>query len=387
MGDPLALRTGRHACATGAGKVDAGHSCYRGAVSTGARCGVLTGIALVAMSAPAQASNPTHARTPVDWSAQPCGLVHDRSAHGPVVRFDYDIPQEDVEGISDNEVDDARRHQFFALCRAHAVRDLLPTWIDQADIDAAAAKSLPPTEILEQNPEWQDCWWAITSDEERRPISFDAAAESVEWDTTGLPAGVYFIEGYTWDPPFNLWTARPGFIKIVDSPADRDAHPAVGIVGSNDVVAPDQPLTLTACSDAAPTSVFAVDVAVLSPGQAPDWIEVANGLPAPGPDGNVTFTPGEAFAEQAITVRLRSEDDQGREAVAYLPAELSLTSASDDPPDDDTGAPATDGGGCGVAPSSRDLPLRLAPWIALGWLLAGWASPRGSTRAHQRPQR
>lgn len=347
----------------------------------------------MALSSPALASNPTHARTPVDWSAQPCGIVHDRAADGPIVRIDYDIPQEDVEGISDNEVDDARRHQFFAFCRGHAVRDLLPTWIDQADIDAAAAKSLPltenvaPDEILDQNDDWQECWWPITTDEQRRPISFDAAAETVEWDTTGLPPGVYFIEGYTWDPPFNLWTTRPGFIKLIDGPGDRDAHPAVGIAGSNDVVTPDEALTLTACSDLADASVLSVDVALLSPGQPPEWTEVATGLPLPGLSGTVTFTPGPTFAGQAITVRLRSEDGQGRTALAYLPAELSLTSAADDPPEAETEEPTVSGGGCGVAPSSRDAPVRLAPWIVLGCLLAAWASPRRTTRAPQRPGR
>lgn len=368
-------------------------ACYPDPVSSGVRRGCIAGVGLMVLSAPAHASNPTHARTPVDWSAQPCGIVHDRSAEGPVVRFDYDIPQEDVEGISDNEVDDARRHQFFAFCRGHAVRDLLPTWIDQADIDAAAAKSLPltddvaPGEILEQSDEWQACWWTVTADEERRPISYEAASQPVEWDTTGLPAGTYFIEGYTWDPPFNLWAARPGFVKLIDAPADREDHPAVGLVGFNDVGAPDEPLTLAACSDVADDATLSVEVAVLAPGEAPEWVEVATDLPAPGLAGSVTFTPGEAFAEQAITVRLRSQDPQGRTAIAYLPAELSMTAASDDPPDQESEPRPATGGGCEVAPQTRDLPLGLVPWIGLGCLLAGWATHRRSGRAFQRPRR
>lgn len=348
-------------------------------------------VALAAM--PVSASNPSHPRTPVEWSAQPCGIVHDRSLDGPVVRFHYDVPQEDVDGISDNEVEDARRHQFFAFCRGHAVRDLLPTWIDEADVAAAAAKGLPltenvpPSEILDQSNTWSDCWWAITADEQRRPISFDAAAAAVEWDTSGLEPGAYVIEGYTWDPPYNLWTTRPGYLKVIDGEADRDAHPALGLAGTNQIAAPDAPISLRACSDVASDAVLSIDVAVLSPGQVPEWVEVATDLAAPGPEGSITFTPGEDFAEQAITVRVRSEDGQGRTAVAYLPAELSLTNASGEPPHGEVEPTPGDGGGCGVAPATRDVPLRLAPWIGLGCLLAAWATQRRSMQASRSPRR
>src|SRR5690606_11236302 len=191
----------------------------------------LTLAIVLALPLAAEAGNSLHPRTPVDWSSAPCMTIIDRS-QGATYPLVYGIPYEDTD-VTPDEVDQSRTHQFFVFCRDHHREELNPSWITEADLADADAHGLGDAsavdaelEVLENVPEWADCWWRINSDEERRPITFESAAEPVPWDTSALPAGSYAVEGYTFEPWANEWWPHPGVFKIVDDPDPAASGPA-----------------------------------------------------------------------------------------------------------------------------------------------------------------
>jgi hypothetical protein len=194
---------------------------------------VARAVALVVISWPssAAATNTRHVRTPVLWTDVPCMTLHDRS-QGAVMHLPYDIPYEDTE-VGPDEVADSRTHQFFAMCRSKPTAPELPWWITQADLDAAIAADIDlstvgtgPSDILETATDWDGCWVRINADDDRRPITFAAAAAGVDWDTSAVAAGSYVLWGYTWEPATSQgrWAAcsvrgRPSAKKAACAPA------------------------------------------------------------------------------------------------------------------------------------------------------------------------
>ncbi len=73
-------------------------------------------------------------------------------------------------------------------------------------------------DVLETNSVYKDCFVRITPDDARRPITFAEAMQPVVWDTAGLAAGAWRIDGYTWEPELNRWSRRPGVVHVVDGP-------------------------------------------------------------------------------------------------------------------------------------------------------------------------
>ena len=149
----------------------------------------------------ALAGNGSHPRTPVLWPKAPCRTIIDRSVE-PTLALAYTIPYEDVDATPD-EVVDSRRHQFLAFCRGTNVQEPYPTWVTWKDADAAKSKGLTPPDladedVLETSPEWKDCFVRITSEAQRRKITFAEAMKGVSWDLTGVTSGPYLIHGYTW---------------------------------------------------------------------------------------------------------------------------------------------------------------------------------------------
>ena len=72
-------------------------------------------------------------------------------------------------------------------------------------------------------------WTRITADDERRPITYEAAKEPVLWDTTGLPVGPQIVYGYTWEPLINLWSRRMGVVQVVDDLDLAASPPALAV--------------------------------------------------------------------------------------------------------------------------------------------------------------
>jgi len=287
----------------------------------------------VLVPAVASASNTTHPRTPVVWEDVACVQLHDRSEDA-TLHLPYTIAKEDLE-VGDDEVADSRRHQFFGFCRPHHPQDFLPTWITQADVDAAVAvpELLQPgtvetDDILELNSQWDDCWFRINADDDRRPISFAMADAGVDWDTTDIPAGVYTLYGYTWEPVFNIWARRPGLLKVYDG----DPHavgPAVAITTGELTPYRDEEVMIEGCFHAIAGSTYTVYWALTpEPDVEPDWMEYLQ-ADVPGQELAFAFTPPEAMWGESAMIRVDVSDPQGRSYTTYQADPMLVINESD----------------------------------------------------------
>ncbi len=292
-------------------------------------CALLPSLAL--------ASNMTHPRTPVEWDGVPCMTLHDRS-QGASFHLDYDIPFEDLD-VTPDEVADSRRHQFFAYCRPHHPQDFLPTWITQADVDAAVAKNLlsegtvEPSDILEGNAAWADCWFRLNADDDRRPISFDMAAMGVDWDTSGVPAGAYTLYGYTYEPVFNIWTLRPGVMKLHDG--DPDAIGPAGAITTGELTPyRNDMVVIEGCVDGLDGTTFTAYWALTA--EDPEWVAYVEDQPTDGDGWMFEFTPPEAIWGESAMIRVDFDDPMGRSYTTYQSTNMLVINA-DNPDSCDQG--------------------------------------------------
>lgn len=164
-------------------------------------------------------------RTPALYPPHPCLTQVDRSQVSSL-HFDVHIPYEDTQ-LTEDELDDSRSFQFFALCREPNRLEVLPNWIGPDDaeraLEAGIIDALPdPGATLLGSPAWtpghdgavDSCVQII--DPTRLPISCEATVPGVDWDVSAVPAGNYVIRGYTFAPASNLWTSRIGVVQIHD---------------------------------------------------------------------------------------------------------------------------------------------------------------------------
>jgi MYXO-CTERM domain-containing protein len=364
--------------------------------------GGIAAIACLGAAASARADGGIWPRTPALWPDDtPCMTVVDRS-QSAVLQFTYRIGHEDTH-VEPEELPGSRRHQFVGLCRADPYW-WLPAWISQADVAAWNAWELglgypstavDPEDVLETSSEYGDCFARITADDARRPITFAAADEPVAWDTTGLPAGGYVLRGYTWHPPFNVWS-RPRVVHVVDGPDPATAPPAVGLSLTDDFFFADEGLTMTGCARAEPGSTLrAYWAAEPHDGVSYEWNAFVE-QPLVGETFALTFLPPPEAITETVLLRVDVTDPQQRTFSAHsdllvvvLPGQEpdcynsflscmdSETGASPTTGGDDSGAlptstGATDGdsaggqtgepaGGCGCATAAN----------GGGWALAG----------------
>jgi MYXO-CTERM domain-containing protein len=287
----------------------------------------------------ARAGNGVHPRTPVEWEPAPaCMTVVDRTVDTKLV-LTYTIPYEDTEVTSD-EVADSRRHQFLGFCRGHSRQEPLPVWLSDADVATAAAKTLvdpanvDPEDVFETSTEWKDCWFRITADDERRPITFAEAMKPVVWDTALLPAGPYVVAGYTWEPPFNIWSERSGVIKVMDDPDPTKNPPALALTNGEEIAYGNDVIKLVGCLDAMDGSTIA-GYWSLTTAETLDWQMFASDVPVSGDSIELDFMPpAESFGEQ-IAMKVVVTDPMDRSFTAHLGTLATIL-----PPKNDTG-------GCG----------------------------------------
>ncbi|EDM75955.1 hypothetical protein PPSIR1_19819 [Plesiocystis pacifica SIR-1] len=340
----------------------------------------------------AQAGNELHVRTPVLWPGASCGQVVERGgSEDAALHLDYAIPAEDTLLTAD-ELEDSRTHQFLALCRDRPSTELLPEWITADDLarsldagllDAAEAEAIiSDLGILDAHPEWSSCARRITADDDRRPITFAAAEAGVDWTLADVPVGVWRVAGYTFEPPLNLWSPRPGFIKIVDDLDDPEQDlPALALSSPELILEADGAFTLEGCADLLEPALASVDWSPFAPEL--DWRPLleaeaitdgsfslaltAPPLEALGPPGR----DAEASDQPTLLLRVRVTDALGRSAVAHLsqPAQLrpcvggcADDSGSDSGEDGESGSHA----GCSVPETPR--PRLLWLLLALGWM-------------------
>lgn len=283
---------------------------------------LLATCAVVALPGTARAGNGVHPRTPVVWPEDTaCMTVVDRSKDA-TLSLSYTIPYEDIEVTSD-EVEDSRRHQFIAFCRDHSRQQPPPSWLSWMDVDAAAAKGLldpmdiPDEDVFEANTDWMDCMVRITADEERRPITFNAAAEPVEWDTSMLPVGAYVIQGYTWEPIFNIFARRVGVVHVVDDLDVASVGPAVAVTTSIDYAYADDTLMIEGCYRAMPGSTMSGYWSLTNDGFNLDWVPFAEGVALEGESFVLPFDPPPEAALETIAFRVDVTDPMQRTFTAH----------------------------------------------------------------------
>ena len=351
-------------------------------------CVALTLWAWLPASAQAHALEP---RTPVDWSGAPCFTVIDRSTDGAIYPLHYSIPFEDTM-LTANEPPDGRRHQFFAFCRDHHFEDVQPNWITQADLDVAVDLGLglyegidPELHILDQALRWQDCFMRITADDDRRPITFEAAAQPIAWDTSSLSPGTYVVEGYTWDPWFNIWSEHPGVFRIVDDPTA--VHPpAAAFTFEETSIYVDDEFSVTGCVDAAPGSTMDFAWALGGAGAEPEWQDFAVDVPVRNGEFALPFIGPEPAIGHYLLVRVVVEDSLDRVWTAYSSEYIGVIGKPPPPSDsgdeseggandsgeesgeaesDETGEPSVSEAADGCACNFDGGSCSLAPWLLL----------------------
>lgn len=308
---------------------------------------VLGATALLA-PAVAQAGNGLHPRTPVVWNGVECRGMHDRTS-AATWHVEYDIPYEDTE-VTVDEVADSRRHQFFALCRDNSPQDFLPNWITWADVMAAGDAGLvdPATitdeQVLETNADWSSCFQRINADDARLPITTENAAAGVAWDTAAVDPGGYTLFGYTWEPPFNLWVQRPGFVKVYDGDPDAVA-PAIAITTGEQVLYKNGSGIIEGCVDALQGSTLAAYWAIAQ--DDPEWISFVEDEPVAGESFAIEFDAPEGLVGESGMLRVDITDPMGRTTTAYG-IELVIVLPTDDP------GSCGDGGGFVADPGCED---------------------------------
>lgn len=268
----------------------------------------------------ARAGNGGHPRTPVIWpEAPPCMTVIDRSML-TTVHFPYEIPYEDVD-VTPDEVADSRRHQFVALCSSYSPQDPPPRWFSWKDVDAAAAKNLldPMTltdeDVIETSSLYKDCFTRITADADRRAITLAEAMKGFDWDVTGLAAGPYTVQGYTWEPAFNFWWPRPGVFHVVDGPDLAAVPPAAALTNQEDFMFGDDTLVLEGCARAMPGSTASGYWSLT--GETLDWQLFAEGVAVDGDAIALPFQPPPPTIQQTVALRVDVTDPLKRSFSAY----------------------------------------------------------------------
>lgn len=303
--------------------------------------GFIAALAVAALPAAALAGNGVHPRTPVVWPEDTaCLTVVDRSK-GATLLLTYTIPYEDT-GVTVDEVDDSRNHQFIAFCRDHSRQEPPPSWLTWKDVDAAVseglldAMDLTDDDVFETNIEWKDCWYPITTVEERRRITFAEAMKPVDWDTTELPAGAYSVQGYTWEPIFNIFEQRPGVVHVVDGPDVASAGPAAAVTTQTDVVFAEDSYTIEGCFRAMPGATMSGSWA-LTNGPDLEWNLFAEGVALEGDKFTLPFDIPPGAVGETIALRVditdpmqRSYTAHGVQLLTVLPGNSGASTGCDD---------------------------------------------------------
>jgi uncharacterized protein (TIGR03382 family) len=271
---------------------------------------------------PAFAGDAQRPRVPVIHLGERCLTVVDQTAT-PVVHLDYTIVLEDTcAGTSP-----APTQQFFAFCRPPPAGEALPQWITRADIEAAQEQQLllPPigsADVLEVAPEWTSCWWRVTTDDERRPVTCEAALEGVDWDVAALAPGAYAIAGYTYQPPLQLWSPRWGIFKLAPGPNPEDGPPVAALAQREAFVYADEVIALEVCTSAMAGSVLELE---LSPHEdEPAWQVLAANVPVEGEAVDVPWTPPPELLGSSVRLRVTVTDPLGRTGTLESPEPLHV---------------------------------------------------------------
>lgn len=273
-------------------------------------------------------------RTPVEWADDtPCMTVVDRT-QGSALHFPYQLPREDT-ALDPEDMPGSRRQQFFAFCRDQP-HEGLPSWVSSGDVDGwndwAVGLGWPPVsppleDVLETSGD-ADCFARITPDDSRRRILFAEAHKGVDWDVAGLPPGPYTVRGYTWHPPYNIWSRRPGVVHVVDSPDLAAVPPAVALMNRETGMFADDGLVLTGCARAMVGSTLRGSWAPTEGPNALVWQPFVEGLSLTGEVIALPFMPPPEAVSREVYLRIDVTDPLGRTFSAYSLDRLSILPGS-----------------------------------------------------------
>lgn len=278
-------------------------------------------------------------RTPVIHLGERCMTVVDRSVEH-VVRLDYTIPIVDL-CVTADELPQSRTHQMIAFCHGDPSARILPHWLTRDEAEASAAASarvlgddpepVPASDILSEHPDYTDCWTPILTAEQRRPITCASARPGVDWDTTDLAQGAYFVRGYTYQPPLNFWSERKGVFKIVDGPDPADAPPAVAFAHGDIYLWKNEPMTLHLCVDAMDGSTLTLSHALSLREVDPvmQWTAFVSDEPVMSGSVELEFLPPPELANNFLSLRAEIVDPNDRRGTAYLQGFLKIDKNED----------------------------------------------------------
>ncbi len=271
---------------------------------------VLGALAALATVSSAEASD-ARPRSTVVWPEDAaCGTVVDRS-QDPVVHLEYAASMDDLV-LDPGEIETGRRFQFFAMCRDNGPQEPLPQWITFDDVTAAGMTipkfdpmTIMPQQVLDDAASgWPGCAERINADDARIPISAADAAVGVDWDTTGVPAGVYTIHGYTWDPTINIWSDRLGFVKVHDGDPTA-AGPAVAVTTLEQILYLDEVALIEGCVDASDGATMDV---YWTRSLEDDWQPYMTDEPVVGDAFAFEFDPPEGVMGESVVLRVDVTD-------------------------------------------------------------------------------
>lgn len=287
-------------------------------------------VALLGAPAHVWATNENRPRTPLGWHAPPCMTTVDRSAgEGPLIELA--IPYEDT-GRTDDELPDSRTVQLWATCRDLLPGEQLPNWVSSGDVtrvmDAGGLDQTPPDADILDRSDWTQlpghdgvagsCALPVLGEDARLPITCEATLPGVRWQLGDVPVGAYILRGYTFEPNNNLWTRRPGVVRVHDGDLAA-AGPAAALrnptrdgrayLGS--------PYPLLGCAAGPPGTAVQVAWAPTTADDLGDpaaWTTITElqlDDPVPGEDFEVAFDPPPEAAGQAVLFRVTATTPGG----------------------------------------------------------------------------
>ena len=293
---------------------------------------------VVAFTTPARAANTSQPRVPPSFLGGSCLTTVDRAVD-PVVHFEIGIPLEDTT-LTEDEPDDSRTFQFFGLCRAPEPLEVLPSWIDDEDVARAKAKNSaieppdPQDVLATSDARAPGCVQTINDDAQRLQITCEGTRDGVDWDARGAPPGAYVVWGYTFEPDVNLWTPRPGVVRVIDG-TDDSAGPAVAF--SFPITKVDatlgKGLTVAGCGGGAEgTTVELAWAAAAQLAELGDaaWEPFAD-VPLTDETFAVSFYPPPSARYAALFFRARATDPQGRSFTAFTLEEVVVREGCEGP--------------------------------------------------------
>ncbi len=331
----------------------------------------------IVVPATAHAANGATPRIPPVFKLEQCLTVVDRR-DDPVFQLDYAIALESTT-ITDDELSDSKTFQFFALCRDHSPAEFLPNWIVRDDADRALQKhiideSLYPDddEVLALAPAWRTghdggdtCVHPIVDVADRIPMTCEATAGGVAWDTTDVPAGNYVIRGYTFEPAANLWQVRRGVVQVTDGDVAPVAALMAPLYDAN--VYADRGLRLRGCMGGPEGTVVELAWARifdLEVDEPDDWRPILDDagepvvLPASACEIDVHFVPPDEAVNHAVVFRAVARAPDGRAWTGYAPG-MAIVLAGDGTGDETEPGETPDA--CGAYEASQTEALGCEP--------------------------